>query len=80
MILPDLLLTLDKHSSWRVGGGGGGCVPMIRSAVRTTLRSFLFFCFLIFFRGSTSSAGPFSLWTQCDCPTSGPEKLWSPGI
>ncbi len=29
---------------------------------------------------STASAGPFSPWTQCDCPTSGPEKLWGPGI
>ncbi len=28
---------------------------------------------------STASAGPFSQWTQCDCPTSGPEKLWCPG-
>ncbi len=37
MILPALLLTLDKYSSWRV------CrvVPMIRSAVWTTLRSLL---------------------------------------
>ncbi len=30
--------------------------------------------------GSTASAGPFSQWTQCDCLTSGPDKLWSPGI
>ncbi len=37
MILPTLLLTLDKYSSWRVGM----VVPMIRSAVRTTLRSLL---------------------------------------
>ncbi len=37
MILPALLLTLDKNSSWRVGR----VVPMIRSAVRTTLRSLL---------------------------------------
>ncbi len=37
MILPALLLTLDKYSSWRVGT----VVPMIRSAVRTTLRSLL---------------------------------------
>ncbi len=37
MILPALLLTLDKYSSWRVGR----VVPMIRSAVRTTLRSLL---------------------------------------
>ncbi len=29
--------------------------------------------------GCTTSAGPFSQWTQCDCPTSGPEKLWCPG-
>ncbi len=35
MILPALLLTLDKYSSWRVGR----VVPMIRSAVRTTLHS-----------------------------------------
>ncbi len=33
MILPALLLTLDKYSSWRVGR----VVPMIRLAVRTTL-------------------------------------------
>ncbi len=32
-----ILLTLDKYSSWRVGR----VVPMIRSAVRTTLRSLL---------------------------------------
>ncbi len=32
MILPALLLTLDKYSSWTVGR----VVPMIRSAVRTT--------------------------------------------
>ncbi len=31
------LLTLDKYSSWRLGR----VVPMIRSAVRTTLRSLL---------------------------------------
>ncbi len=37
MILPALLLTLDEYSSWRVGRG----VPMIRSTVRTTLRSLL---------------------------------------
>ncbi len=37
MILPALLLTLDKYSSWRAGRG----VPMIHSAVRTTLRSLL---------------------------------------
>ncbi len=37
MILPALLLTLDKHSSWRVGR----VVSMIRSAVRTTLCSLL---------------------------------------
>ncbi len=37
MILPALLLTLDEYSSWRVGS----VVPMICSAVRTTLRSLL---------------------------------------
>ncbi len=37
MILSALLLTLDEYSSWRVGG----IVPMIRSAVWTTLRSLL---------------------------------------
>ncbi len=37
MILPALLLTLDEYSSWRVGR----VVPMIRSAVRTTLHSLL---------------------------------------
>ncbi len=37
MILPALLLTLDKYSSWRVGRG----VPMIHSAARTTLCSLL---------------------------------------
>ncbi len=37
VILPALLLTLDKYSSWRVGR----VVPMIRSADRTTLRSLL---------------------------------------
>ncbi len=37
MVLPALLLTLDKYSSRRVER----VVPMIRSAVRTTLRSFL---------------------------------------
>ncbi len=31
-------------------------------------------------KGSTTSAGPFSQWTQCDFPTSSPEKLWCPGI
>ncbi len=36
VILIALLLTLDKYSSWR-----GGVVPMICSAVRTTLRSLL---------------------------------------
>ncbi len=36
MIFPALLFTLDEYSSWRVGR----VVPMIRSAVRTTLRSF----------------------------------------
>ncbi len=35
MILPALLLSLDKYSSWRVGR----VVPMIRSAFRTTLHS-----------------------------------------
>ncbi len=42
VILPALLLTLDKYSSWRVGR----VVPMIRSAVRTTLRSLLRFGFM----------------------------------
>ncbi len=37
MIFPALLFTLDEYSSWRVGR----VVPMIRSAVRTTLRSLL---------------------------------------
>ncbi len=37
MILQALLLTLDKYSSWRMGS----VVPMIHSAVRTTLRSLL---------------------------------------
>ncbi len=37
MILPALLLTLDKYISWRVGR----VVSMVRSAVRTTLRSLL---------------------------------------
>ncbi len=37
VILTAILLTLDKYSSWRVGR----VVPMIRSAVRTTLRSLL---------------------------------------
>ncbi len=37
VILPALLLTLDKHSSWRVRR----VVLRIRSAVRTTLRSLL---------------------------------------
>ncbi len=37
MILPALLLTLDKYSSWRVGR----VVQMIHSAVWTTLRSLL---------------------------------------
>ncbi len=37
VILPVFLLTLDKYSSRRVEW----VVPMIRSAVRTTLRSFL---------------------------------------
>ncbi len=37
MILPACLLALDKYSSWRVGR----VVPMIHSAVRTTLRSLL---------------------------------------
>ncbi len=30
--------------------------------------------------GSTASAGPFSQWTQCDCPTSDTGKLWCPGF
>ncbi len=37
MILPALLLTLDEYSSWRMGK----VVPVIHSAVRTTLRSLL---------------------------------------
>ncbi len=37
MILPAPLLTLDKYRSW----GVGRVVPMIRSAVQTTLRSLL---------------------------------------
>ncbi len=37
MIFLALLLTLDKYSSWRVGR----VVPMIHSAVRTTLSSLL---------------------------------------
>ncbi len=37
VILPALFLTLDEYSSWSVGR----VVPMIRSAVRTTLRSLL---------------------------------------
>ncbi len=37
MILLPLLLTLDDYSYWRVGR----VVPMIRAAVRTTIRSLL---------------------------------------
>ncbi len=37
MISPTLLVTLDKYSYWRVGR----VVPLIRSAVRTTLHSLL---------------------------------------
>ncbi len=37
MVLPSLLLTLDKYSSWRVGR----VVPIIRSVIRTTLCSLL---------------------------------------
>ncbi len=37
MILTALLLTLDKYSSWRLGR----VVPMICSAVQTTLCSLL---------------------------------------
>ncbi len=37
MILTALLLTLDEYSSWRAGR----VLPMIRSAVRTTLRGLL---------------------------------------
>ncbi len=37
MILPALLLTLDKYSFWRVGR----VVPMIFSVVQTTLCSLL---------------------------------------
>ncbi len=37
MILQALLFTLDKYSSWRVGR----VVPVMRSAVRTILRSLL---------------------------------------
>ncbi len=37
MILSAPLLTLDEYSSWRLGR----VLPMIRSAVRTTLRSLL---------------------------------------
>ncbi len=33
VILPNLFLTLDNYSSWRVGR----VVPIIRSAIRTTL-------------------------------------------
>ncbi len=36
-MFPALLLSLDKYNSWRVGR----VVPMIHSAVRTTLRSLL---------------------------------------
>ncbi len=37
VIFPALLLSLDEYSSWRVGR----VVPVIRSGVRTTLRSLL---------------------------------------
>ncbi len=30
--------------------------------------------------GSITSAGPFSQWTQCDCPTSSPKRWWCTGI
>ncbi len=68
MILPALLLTLDKYSSWRVGR----VVPMIRSAVRTTLHSLLCLHSLnqtvievqradsSAGEGSTASAGPYN--------------------
>ncbi len=98
-------LTLDKYSSWRVGR----VVPMIRSAVRTTLRSLLWSDLVAEMNQTVIDGfndgrvelfqqlmwqveipqlakdvqpllGPFSQWTQCDCPTSGPEKLWCPGI
>ncbi len=106
VILPALLLTLDKYSFWRVGR----VVPMIRSAVRTTLHNLLRSdlvaelnqtvielqrtdsvmaeknCFssscgrLNSWRRNTACAGSFSQWTQCDRPTSAPEKLWCPEI
>ncbi len=31
-------------------------------------------------KGSTASAASLSQWTQCDCSTSDPEKMWCPGI
>ncbi len=106
MILPAFLLSLEEYSFLESegGGGGGGFVPIIRSAVRTTLRSNLVAelnqtvidmqrmdsmmaeqnCFSsscgMLNEGSTASAGPFLQWTQCDCPTSDPEKLWCPRI
>ncbi len=30
--------------------------------------------------GSTASAGPFSQWSPCDCPTSGSGRWWCPTI
>ncbi len=108
VILPALLLTLDKYSSWRVGR----FVLMIRSAVRSTLRSLLrsdlvaelnqtfidvqmtdsMMAEYNFFSSSCGRLNflswqrkynlcwAFSQRTQCDCPTSGPEKLLCPGI
>ncbi len=109
VILPALLLTLDKYSSWRVGR----VVPMIRSAVRTTLRSLLRSDLVAELNQTdvdvqrtdsmmaekncfSSSSGRlhflswrrkynhcwdfFYQWSLCDCPTSGPERLWCPGI
>ncbi len=105
-ILPALLLTLDKYSSWRVGR----VVPMIRSAVRLKSSEVRFgswaepdsyWCAEDWFNDGRvelyqqllwqvelpqlakdvkASAGPFSQWTQCDCPTSGPGRWWCPVI
>ncbi len=35
--------------------------------------------FQLWWRRRTTSAEPFSRWSQCECPTSGPERWWFPG-
>ncbi len=72
-ILPAPLLTLYKYSSWRVGRG----VPMICSAVRTTLRSLLLCLWLLSWTRQSLMCRGRIRWWQSRTVSTAPVAGWT---